>query len=65
MLWMKRKPTAEELQRELEAQYQSWQEQAERACRPESADGATDFGSLDSEQELAASDRPGMGQHRG
>jgi len=64
MLWMKRKPTAEELQRELEAQYQSWQEQTERACRPESADGATDFGSLDCEQELAVSDRPGMSQRR-
>jgi hypothetical protein len=65
MLWMKRKPTAEERQRELEAQYQSWHEQTERACRPESAEGATDFGSLDGEHELAESDRPGMSQRPG
>ena len=64
MLWMKRKPTAEELQRELEAQYQSWQEQTERACGPESADGATDFASLDRGKEFAVSDRPGMSQRR-
>ncbi|WP_126838079.1 hypothetical protein [Variovorax sp. MHTC-1] len=65
MLWMKHKATAQELRRELEAQYQSWHEQAERACRPESADGATDFGSLDGVQGLALSDRPGMNQSRG
>ena len=65
MLWMKRKPTAEELQRELEAQYQSWHEQTERACGPESADGATDFGSLDGKQGMAVFDRPGMSQRRG
>lgn len=64
MLWMKRKPTAEELRRELEAQYQSWQEQTERACRPDSADSGTDFASLYAEQAFAVTHRPQVGQGR-
>lgn len=64
MQWMKRKATTDELQRELEAHYQSWQEQADRACRPDSTEGATDFGSLNGDQHFATSERQGMSQRR-
>lgn len=60
MFCMRRKATADERQRELEAQYESWQEQADRACAPESAERPTDFGSLYVERKRASEERPEM-----
>lgn len=60
MFWMRRRATADERQRELLAQYESWQEQADRACATGSAECATDFASLDGERRRVSEERPEM-----
>lgn len=62
MLWTRRpKVSAQELQRELEAQYESWRDQADRECRPESASGGeSSFGALVEEVEANSLERSRM-----
>lgn len=50
MLWIKRNTISQaDRERELEAQYESWQEQTDRACRPEASEGGSEWPSDEAE----------------